>query len=215
MWMDKCVGIGLAVVWILACGVAVAQPAGYRSVADTDAFRKQFAAGSQKVTAITSDFVQVKELAALAEKVTATGKFWFKRSNKVRIDYEKPFVYRLIINGDRMLVKDAQKETRINAKSDKLFQQVNRIVVDCVQGTIPESKDFSTRVLEDDKTYRFEMTPVNKTLKEFFQSVVLTVDKKDYAAVSIYMFEPGGDSTAIIFSNKKLNTEVSDAVFAL
>jgi outer membrane lipoprotein-sorting protein len=194
---------------------ASAQYAGYKSVSDLVAFKKQFATESAKVQSITSDFIQQKELLALTETITSSGKFWFKRSNRVRIDYTKPFTYRMVMNGDKMLVKDDQKESRINVKSNKLFQQVNKIMIDCVQGTILDSKDFTTRVFENDKTYLLEMTPVSKTLKEFFQTIILSVEKKDYSVKSIDMNEPSGDKTTITFSNKVLNAQVADEVFAL
>jgi outer membrane lipoprotein-sorting protein len=192
-----------------------AQHAGYRPVADLSGFKKEFAVESAKVKTITCDFTQEKVLMALTEKITSSGKFWFKRENRVRIEYLKPFTYLMIMDGDKMLVRDNEKENTINVKSNKLFQQVNRIIIDCVQGTILESKDFTTKVFEDDKTYLLEMTPSSKTLREFFQTILLTVDKGDYAVNSIEMNEPAGDKTIIFFRNKELNEPVSDAVFAL
>lgn len=193
----------------------LAQYPGYRAVSDLPSFKKQFKTGSAAVLSIHSNFTQEKILTALTEKITSTGKFWFKRSNKVRIEYIKPFVYLMVMNGDKMLVRDDQKENRINVKSNKLFQQVNRIMIDCVQGTILDSKDFATTVFENDNVYLLEMTPSSKALREFFQTIVLTVEKKDYSANSIEMNEPSGDKTTILFTDKKLNTQISDAVFAL
>lgn len=201
--------------FILTTGAAQAQYAGYKPVADLPAFKQRFAAESQKVQSITADFTQEKVLTALTEKITSYGKFWFKRSNRVRIDYTKPFTYRMVMNGDKMLVRADQKENRINVRSNKLFQQVNRIMIDCVQGTILDSKDFTSRVFENDKQYLLEMTPAVKSLKEFFKTIVLVVEKKDYSVRSIEMNEPAGDVTTISFSNKTLNAAVADEVFAL
>jgi len=194
---------------------AHAQYPGYNSITDVNSFKKTFATESAKVLSITSDFKQDKTLTALTETITSSGKFRFKRSNKVRIEYVKPFAYLMIMNGDKILVRDNNKENTINVKSNKLFQQVNRIMIDCVQGSILDSKDFSTRVFENDKEYLLEMTPSSKTLSEFFQIIVLSVDRSDYSVKSIKMNEPTGDTTTISFMNKKLNEPVSDAVFAL
>ena len=190
-----------------------AQYPGYDSIQDIAGFKKQFATESAKVMSIACDFSQEKTLTALTEKITSTGKFWFKRSNKLRLEYAKPFVYLIVMNGDKMLVRDNQKENRINVKSSKLFQQVNRIMIDCVQGTILDSKDFTTRVFENRTTFLLEMTPISKTLHEFFKTIVLTVDKKDYSAKSIAMNEPMGDITLILFQHKKLNEPIPDTVF--
>jgi outer membrane lipoprotein-sorting protein len=193
----------------------VAQYPGFKPVSDLAAFKKKFASESAKVRSVTSDFTQEKTLMALTEKITSSGKFWFKRDNRVRIEYVRPFTYLMVMNGDKMMVKDNEKESKINVKSNKLFQQVNRIMIDCVQGTILESKDFTTKVFEDDKAYLLEMTPTSKSLRQFFQTVLLTVEKGDYSVRSIEMNEPAGDKTIIAFKNKKLNEQVADAVFAL
>ncbi len=193
----------------------MAQYPGYHSIADLPSFKKQFTSQSQNVTSITSTFTQEKILSELTEKIISTGRFWFKRSDKVRIEYREPFFFLMVINGNTILVRDDQKENKVNVRSNRLFQQVNRIVMDCVQGTILDSGDFSVKVFENDKTYLMEMTPSSKTLREFFQTIVLTAEKKDYSVQSIKMNEPSGDTTTIFFTNKKLNEPVSDAVFAL
>jgi outer membrane lipoprotein-sorting protein len=192
-----------------------AQYPGYKSVTDLPSFKKQFATESAKVMSIKSDFRQEKILVALTEKIISTGKFWFKRNNRVRIEYEKPFRYLMVMNGDKMLIRDNDRENKINVKSNKLFQQVNRIMIDCVQGTILDSKDFTTKVFENDKIYLLEMTPSSKALREFFETIVLSVEKSDHSVRSIEMNEPAGDKTLISFENKKLNEQVADAVFAL
>jgi len=194
---------------------AVGQYPGYRPIADLPAFKKEFASQSLHLSSITSNFTQEKVLSALTEKIISTGKFWFKRSDKLRIEYQEPFFYLMVVNGNKVLVRDDQKENKINIKSNKLFQQINRIVMDCVQGTILDSKDFSVRIFENDKTFLMEMTPASKTLGEFFQTIVLSVEKADYSVKSIQMNEPLGDTTTILFTNKKLNEPVSDAVFTL
>jgi outer membrane lipoprotein-sorting protein len=200
---------------ILWINTAEAQYPGYKPVTDLANFKKVFAAESAKVMSITSDFTQDKTLMALTEKISSSGKFWFKRANRVRIEYLKPFTYLMVMNGDKMLVRDNEKENKINVKSNKLFQQVNRIMIDCVQGTILDSRDFTTKVFEDNKVFLLEMTPTSKALREFFQTILLTVEKSDYSVKSIEMNEPAGDQTIITFRNKKLNEQVADAVFAL
>jgi outer membrane lipoprotein-sorting protein len=197
----------------LASFSGYAQFAGYRSIQDIAVFKKQFTTESAKVMSIACDFSQEKTLTALTEKITSKGKFWFKRSNKLRLEYTKPFVYLIVMNGDKMLVKDNQKENRINVKSNRLFQQVNRIMIDCVQGNILDSKDFTTRVFENGTTFLLEMTPVSKALQEFFQTILLAVDKKDYSAKSITMNEPMGDMTLILFERKKLNEPLPETLF--
>jgi len=194
---------------------ATAQYAGFKAIDDLAGFKKQFALEAKKTQSIKSNFVQDKNLSLLEEKITSEGKFYFKRENKVRIAYEKPFQYLMVMNGDEMFIKDNQKENKVNVKSNKLFQQVNKIMVDCVQGTILDNKDFTVRVFQNDKTWLMEMTPVGKSLKEFFQVIVIHADKKDYTVSSIDMHEPSGDNTLIRFTQKELNAAIPDEMFVI
>jgi outer membrane lipoprotein-sorting protein len=186
---------------------------GFHPISNITQFKIQFKDASAKILTVKSDFSQEKTLLALTEKISSHGKFWFKRTNKVRLDYTEPFIYRMIINGDKVLVKDAQKENRINVRANKLFQQINKIMLDCMQGTILDSRDFTTRVFENENGYLLELTPVAKTLKDFFQNIVLIVEKKDYSVRSMELNEPSGDKTLMIFTNKSINAPLQDEIF--
>ncbi len=193
---------------------ASAQYAGFKPVGNHEAFASQFSAESAKLMSISNKFIQEKTLTALTETITSGGEFWFKRSNRVRIEYQKPFEYLIIMSGDRMLVRDNQKDNQINVASNKLFRQVNRVILDCVQGTILTSPDFVSSVFENDKMYLLELTPKVRGLSDFFKSIILKVEKKNYSVFSIELIEPMGDSTLIIFTDKKINAQVPDAIFA-
>ncbi|HYF67496.1 MAG TPA: outer membrane lipoprotein carrier protein LolA [Ohtaekwangia sp.] len=198
----------------MSCYSLQSQYPGFMPVRDTETFAKKFKEASLKVQTITSDFKQEKNLAAITEKITSNGKFWFKRNNKVRLDYTSPFLYKLIINEDRIYIQDDQGENRINVKSNRLFQQINRIIVDCIQGSILESRDFETHVFESDKQYLLEMKPVSKQLSELFSSIVLIVNRNDYSVEILKLNEAMGDNTVMFFTNKNINAAVSDNVFA-
>lgn len=217
--MRRCGGSGIVGLMLLVCVLVgapvVAQPRGYTAVKDVAAFRQAFSRESGKIQSIESGFRQEKVLSALTETIQSTGQFWFKRANKVRIEYKSPFSYVMVLNGDKMLVRDGEKQTQVNVRSNKLFQQVNRIMIDCVQGTILDSKDFTSKVFENGENYLLELTPTSKGLREFFQIIYLTVRKADYVASSIEMNEPGGDKTTIFFVDRKLNNPIADAVFNL
>jgi outer membrane lipoprotein-sorting protein len=192
-----------------------AQYPGYTPLPNLARFKESFAAASQKTTSIKSDFVQEKNLAMLAEKIVSKGKFLFKKDNQVRMEYVQPFQYLMIINKDKVYVKDGQKENKINAKSNKIFQQINKLMVDCVQGTTLNNPDFKTRVFENKAGYMVELTPTAKGIKDLFKYITVIIDKKDYSVNSIEMLELSGDNTIIRFVNKELNSNIPDAQFAI
>jgi len=151
--MFKSISGYLLLTLIFVSHFALAQHAGYSEVKDKEAFKKNFAVGAKNIQSIRSSFVQEKNLSMLSEKIVSQGKFWFKREQKVRIEYEKPFKYLLLINGDQILIRDDQKETKMSAHSNKLFQQINKVIVDCLSGAILENKDFAPKVFQNEKMY--------------------------------------------------------------
>ena len=192
-----------------------AQYPGYNPVTDLAKFKTEFAAAAQKTISIKSDFVQEKNLSMLSEKITSKGKFWFKKESLVRMEYSHPFQYLMILNKDKVYVKDGQKENKISTKSNKMFQQINKIMIDCMQGTTLNNPDFKTRVFENKNSSLVELVPVTKGLKELFKTITVIVDKKDYSVTSIEMMELSGDNTIIRFLNKELNANVPDALFVI
>jgi outer membrane lipoprotein-sorting protein len=198
---------------ILFSSAVIAQHTGYAVVTDTASFKQQFLAASQKVNTIKSDFTQEKNLSMLSEKIISKGQFWFKKDNMVRMEYTHPFQYLMILNKNDIYIKDGAKENKISTKSNKLFQQINQIMVDCVKGSAFSNKDFSVKVFQNNTGYLIEMTPINKTLKDMFKNINVTVDKKQYSVNSIEMLETSGDNTIITFQNKEINSSLPDALF--
>ena len=202
--------------FFLATSISLkAQYAGYTPVADLVKFRAYFSVATQKAISIKSDFVQEKNLSMLSEKIISKGKFWFKKESQVRMEYNQPYQYLMIINKDKVFVKDGQKENKISARSNKLFQQINKIMIDCMQGTALNNPDFKTRIFENKNTSLVELTPVTKGLKELFKSINIIADKKDFSVISIQMQELSGDNTLIRFTNKELNVTLPDALFII
>jgi len=131
------------------------------------------------------------------------------------MEYTSPFKYLLVINGDKVFIKDEQKSNSFSSKSNKIFENINKIMIDCVQGTALENKNFTSVVYENDKQYLLELTPKLKAFKDFFKKINIFIDKKDYSVNKFDMIEASGDNTVITFTNKQFNTNVTDANFVV
>jgi outer membrane lipoprotein-sorting protein len=192
-----------------------AQVPGFKTIGDELAFRKKFAEYSKGIQTIKSQFVQEKNLNVLSEKIISKGIFMFKKTNLVRMEYVQPFKYLLVINKDKITIKDAQKTNSFSSKSNKLFDHINQIVIDCMQGTALDNKDFKSQVFENEKQYLMVLKPQNKNLKQFFSSINIYIDRKDNSVNKIDMIESTGDNTVITFQNKQYNINLPDAEFVV
>lgn len=151
-------------------------------------------------------------MSMISEKITSKGRFWYKKDNKVRMEYSHPFQYLIILNQNRIYIKDQSKENTISTNGNKLFKQISNIISDCVQGTILINPEFKTNLLESENAYYIEMFPSSKGLKDFFKSINITVDKINYTVSMVELIELSGDNTIISFLNRENNTVIPGCV---
>lgn len=191
------------------------QYAGYRPVADLEPLKKRFLAEAEKITSIKSHFNQVKSLSLLAEKMNSEGLFWFKRTDKIRLEYTKPFRYLVILNQAEALIRDEQKENKIPAQASRALRQVNHLLADVMQGKIMTNSDFTSKVFENDKSYLIELTPKSKALASIYLNINIFVDRKDFSVSDMEMMERNGDRTLMKFVEKEFNAELSEELFSI
>jgi outer membrane lipoprotein-sorting protein len=198
---------------VLFCLPGQAQYPGYTLSNHPETFRKSFGESSASTESIQSGFSQEKSLTMLSEKMNSTGKFWYRKKDKLRMEYIHPYPYLMILNGGKIFVKDGQKENQFSANSSKIFQQVNRILIDCVSGNMLNNPDFQARIFENAGSFLIEFQPMAKNLKELYKNINIVIDKKEYTATIVEMIEVTGDKTIIRFQNKVLNAPIPDSVF--
>jgi len=151
----------------------------------------------------------------ISEKVISKGIFYFKKDERVRLEYLTPFKYLMVINNGKMFIRDDEKSMHMDMHKNKIFKEINNIILNCVKGTVFSSTDFNVSIFENNTQVKLEMLPVAAGLKDFFKSIHVFIDKKDYAVIRIEMNEISGDYTVISFTNKEMNGKVSDDLFAV
>lgn len=179
------------------------------------ALQQSIVAASKKISTIQCDFVQEKSMSMLADKAVSKGKFYFKRENKVRLEYLQPNKNLVVMNNGKLMMHDGKKATQMDMNRSKMFQQLNNIIVGSINGNLYSGKDFTVKLFENAGQVKVELSPLSKTLKNFLSTIVIVLDKKDFSAQRIEMNEPSGDSTVLTFSGKALNGAVDEALFTL
>ncbi|CAN5386515.1 hypothetical protein BH11BAC1_BH11BAC1_04800 [soil metagenome] len=182
---------------------------------DTVSFKIGLEQFSKVTNSIQSEFVQEKKLKMLNDKVTSKGLLYFKKENKLRWEYSEPFSYIITLNNGKVMLKDEGKVTSYDANANKLFLELNDILVTCINGNIFQSKKFSFKFLESEKYNAAELIPVNSSMRKFIDKIILYFDKKDFTVTKVEMLEPSENSTTILFRNKKLNTDIPEKYFIL
>ena len=203
----------LSPLFILIACTAFAQT--FTPVKDVPAVVQKITEASKKINTIQCDIEQQKQVAMLTDKAISKGKFYFKRTNMVRIDYTKPTKNLVVMNAGKMMVQDDKKTSKMDMHRSKMFQQLSNIIIGSIDGSLFTGKDFKVSYAESKTQVQVTLKPVSKTLANYLSTIELVLDKKDYTAVSLQMNEPSGDNTLLLFTNKQLNVAVADELFVV
>lgn len=164
---------------------------------------------------ISSDFTQEKEMSILNDKIITSGRFYFKKDRFLRWEYLYPFSYTITIRGDVISIKNDGEVKSFNTQSNKVFAEVNRIIIGSVNGTLLDDDSFTAVYSQNKDYYIVSLTPVSETLRENLDRIVIFFNKTDDTVDQLEMFESAGDFTRITFKKKQLNQPISDEVFIL
>jgi outer membrane lipoprotein-sorting protein len=189
------------------------QPPGFSILKDTASLKAKLAQTAARTKTIESDFIQEKNLSVLSEKIITKGHFYFKRENMVRWEYTHPFSYLIIINKNKVLIKDESKENKYDMKSNKMFQEINNMIVNSIQGKILNTGEFKYHFYSNEYFFLVELIPLAKNLKGMIKTIQLYFDKTSYAVSKLNMEELSGDYTLISFINRKENKDIADEKF--
>jgi len=190
-----------------------AQPASFKKVKNADVIAQKLNTESKKTKSIVSDFKQYKHLDILKNDIESSGHFNFQTSDKVRWEYTEPYNYLIIMNVDVMWVHDGNKTQKFDTGSNKMFKEINDLMVGMLQGKILENDNFDLILFENTKQILAKLKPKTNELKEFLSDIHLYFDKKDYTVSKIKMLENSGDYTLIEFYNKKINVDIPKSKF--
>lgn len=204
-----------SIIFTLSVHVLFSQAA-FKTLKDTAAFKQKVDKMSSSTNSLESDFVQVKNLSMLSEKITSKGHFCFQKQNNLRWEYSDPYKYVIVINKEKILIKDENsKVKKYDMNSNKVFKEINDIMISCVNGDILRSSKFTVSYFENEKAYKLELIPLNKAMKESLKKINMYFDKNVTSVTKLEMVENGDDITSIDFSNKKINAPVAPEKFTL
>ncbi|MGE5424182.1 MAG: outer membrane lipoprotein carrier protein LolA [Syntrophothermus sp.] len=183
---------------------------------DPSGFKKQFAETSSNTNSIESDFLQEKHLTMMSETIKTKGKFYFRKENKLRWEYTSPFKYLVILNNGKAYIKDENKQNKFDIQSNKMFGEINTILMGSVQGTLlKDEKNFTATYFETKDAWIVRLKPRASRLSSFLSEIVITFDKINCSVTRLEMLEPAGDFTVINFTSKKTNTLTNDEKFLI
>ncbi|MCX6306870.1 MAG: outer membrane lipoprotein carrier protein LolA [Bacteroidetes bacterium] len=191
-------------------------PAGaqnYTPVKNLVAFKSLFSSKSAAINSLKSDFVQEKSISMLENKIISEGSFIYRKSNRLRLEYRKPYTFLFIMDNDRVTIKNSQQTSSVSASSNKLYKMISQLTINCVTGNVLNSKEFDVDVFENARAYFLVLKPRQNMLKSLFDRINIFISKNDFTVDRLELMETSGDKTTLVFTDKKINIPVDDEVF--
>jgi len=187
-----------------------------KKIENTPSFVKQMEQNALSVKSIESDFKQTKHIEAFNKDIVSSGKFYYKASNKIRLNYTLPSPYLIVINADKIKIESAGKKNVMNLKDDKQMKEMHNILTACMTGNFSGiSNNYRMEFYEDGQFYLVSVKPVNDNIKKYVKQYDIYLNKKDMSVNKLRISETGSDYTEYDFSNKKINTINNDVLFKI
>ena len=149
------------------------------------------------VKSLQADFLQVKEMTMVKERMVSSGKMYFQDGN-LRWEYVKPSRSVFVTNRDLM-------------KSNKMFKGIADMMVNSVSGINLDDPSFQVTMFSPGKGYVAELVPQKREMKQMFKKIRLQFGSDD--RVRQIELEESQGRTVITLSNVKYNVSLDPGLF--
>ena len=162
------------------------------------------------------DFVQTKHLKMLNDVMVAQGKMYYQQRSKLRWEYTNPYAYTFVLNGDKVLLKNRQRNDVIDVNQNKMFREIVGVMMSSVVGNcLSDDKTFKTTIATTNGEWIATLVPKRKDMRQMFQKIVLHFNQQRAVVSCVEMVEKNGDKTVINLKNIRTNETINAAVFAV
>ena len=178
--------------------------------------RQQINQAASQMKSMQCDFVQTKHLKMLNDKMVAKGKMYYRQGNQLRWEYVTPYAYTFILNNNKVLLKNSQRNDVIDVNQNKVFKEIARIMMNSVVGKcLADEKDFKTQISTEGQEWVARLQPLRKDMKQMFQQIILHFDRKQSVVSVVELLEKNGDRTVIELKDIHKNEPISSDLFTV
>ena len=189
--------LALLVLWLSSAGFASAQDLKVLSEPDAQKAAAAINSANAGVKSLQADFMQVKEMAIVKEKMVSSGKMYFQ-DGSLRWEYVKPSKSVFVTDKDQM-------------KSNRMFRSMAGLMAGSVTGINLNDPSFKVTMYSPGKGYVAELVPLKREMKQMFTKIRLLFGA-DNRVRQVELEESQG-RTVITLSNVKYNVSLDLGLF--
>lgn len=189
--------LALLVLWLSSAGFASAQDLKVLSEPDAQKAAAAINSANAGVKSLQADFMQVKEMAIVKEKMVSSGKMYFQ-DGSLRWEYLKPSKSVYVTDKDQM-------------KSNRMFRSMAGLMAGSLTGINLNDPSFKVTMYSPGKGYVAELVPLKREMKQMFTKIRLFFGA-DNRVRQVELEESQG-RTLITLSNVKYNVSLDPGLF--
>jgi len=164
---------------------------------------------------VTARFTQTKYLSLLDEPVVSTGRFMFKRPDKVRLDVETPRQATVLVDGRNISIPgmtESDKQQIGMTPMAQLFTELGAMF-----GGSPAllQKHFEVVAQPSGNGIAVTLTPKLADWQRLFRRIQLTFTQPDLVLGAMQLDDSLGDRLEIVMSDVQRNVDLPDDTFRL
>jgi len=178
--------------------------------------RQKISQVASSIKTMQCDFIQTKHLKMLNDDMVSKGRMYYQQGNRLRWEYTSPYTYIFIINNDKVLLKNNQRNDVIDVNKSKLFKEIARMMMNSVVGScLTDEKSFKSSISVSAGEWVATLLPQRKDMKQMFQKIVLHFSQKQAMVTQVELIEKNGDATIIDLKHIRTNETISTDMFTI
>lgn len=178
--------------------------------------RQKISQMASSIKTMQCDFIQTKHLKMLNDDMVSKGRMYYQQNNRLRWEYTSPYTYTFIINHDKVILKNNQRNDVIDVNKNKLFKEIARIMMNSVVGyCLDDEKSFKSSISVSGGEWVATLLPQRRDLKQMFQKIILHFSQKQAMVTQVELIEKNGDKTVIDLKNVRTNETISTNMFTI
>jgi outer membrane lipoprotein-sorting protein len=162
---------------------------------------------------VTAAFTQVKHVSLLDEPIVSSGRFVFKRPDRVRLQIEKPHPATVIINGHDIHIPnlpERERQALAMAPVEAMFTQLGAMFTGSMQTL---QAGFEVTAHDTGASIEVTLLPRQASVQQMFREIDLGFSGAELFATQIRLADALGDSLEITLHDVQRNVEVPDSAF--
>ena len=163
------------------------------------------------VSGFTANFSQTSSIKAMEITDSASGRAFFKRSGKMRWEYETPDRQIIITDGKTLWVFRPEDNQVMIGKAPSFFEGGKGFSFLSDMKVIRQKFDMVLEKETEEGFFVLKLLPIEKTLD--IVEIHLWISRNTFDVVKILTYNSYGDETRIVFNNIQLKEKLDDSLF--